>query len=106
MLSVRPARGIVYVKQPTEEETTKGGLVIPEIARAIQRGGEVMAIGVPRITESGRLVPWDVNVGDQVIYSKYAGQQIEVDGQLLMSVKEEDLLGIIDGGKFGAEVRS
>ncbi|OGW05239.1 MAG: co-chaperone GroES [Nitrospinae bacterium RIFCSPLOWO2_01_FULL_39_10] len=94
-MKVRPLRDRVLVKPLTEKEVVKGGIIIPDTAKEKPNEGEVIAVGSGRVLEDGKVHPLDVKKGDKVIYSKYGGTEIKIEGEEHILMKEEDILGII-----------
>ena len=94
-MKVRPLRDRVLVKPMTEKEVVKGGIIIPDTAKEKPNEGEVIAVGSGRVLEDGKVHPLDVKKGDKVIYSKYGGTEIKIEGEEHILMKEEDILGII-----------
>jgi chaperonin GroES len=91
----KPIADRVFVQRVEEEEKTSSGLVIPDVARERPTRGRVLAVG-PGRRENGAVVPLDVKVGDLVLFGKYSGSEIEVDGQRGIIMREDELLGVID----------
>jgi len=79
-----------------EEQTTPGGIVIPDAAAEKPIQGEVIAVGNGKILENGDVRPLDVKVGDRVLYGKYAGTEVKIDGEELLVMREEDIMGVIE----------
>lgn len=94
-MKVRPLYDKVLVKRLQEEEKTKGGIIIPDTAKEKPQEGEVIAVGHGRILENGQKVPLEVKEGDRVIFGKYAGTEIKIEGEEYLIMREEDILGII-----------
>lgn len=94
-MKVRPLRDRVLVKPLEEKEVVKGGIIIPDTAKEKPFEGEVIAVGNGRVLEDGRTQPLEVKKGDKVIYSKYGGTEIKIEGEEHLLMKEEDILGII-----------
>ncbi|MEW6173301.1 MAG: co-chaperone GroES [Bacillota bacterium] len=92
---IRPLGERVVVKPLPMEEVTKGGIVLPDTAKEKPQKGEVMAVGPGRLLDNGQRVPIDLKVGDQVLYSKYAGNEIKLDGEEYLILRETDILGVI-----------
>ncbi|MEW6182184.1 MAG: co-chaperone GroES [Bacillota bacterium] len=92
---IRPLGERVVVKPLPMEEVTKGGIVLPDTAKEKPQKGEVMAVGSGRLLDNGQRVPIDLKVGDQVLYSKYAGNEIKLDGEEYLILRESDILGVI-----------
>jgi chaperonin GroES len=93
-MKVRPLRDRVLVRRLEEEEQRVGGIIIPDTAKEKPQQGKVMAVGHGRLTEKGKLIALDVKVGDTVLFGKYAGTEIKVDGEELLIVREEEILGV------------
>ncbi|MHB1417947.1 MAG: co-chaperone GroES [Chloroflexota bacterium] len=93
--NVRPLGDRVLVKPKAREETTKSGIVLPDTAREKPMEGSVVAIGTGRLLESGDRVPMEVKVGDTVLYSKYAGTEVKLDGEDHLILRESDVLAIM-----------
>ena len=94
-MQVRPLHDRVLVKRSGEEEKSKGGIIIPDTAKEKPIQGVVMAVGQGRVTEDGKVRPLDVKKGDKVLFGKYAGTEIKVEGDEFLMMREEDILGII-----------
>jgi chaperonin GroES len=85
------------VKRLEESEAkSQGGIIIPDTAKEKPQQAKVLAVGAGRITEDGKVQPMDVKTGDQVIFSKYAGTEVKLDGEDLLIIREDDVLGILD----------
>ena len=95
-MKVRPLQDRVIVKRLEEEQKTKGGIIIPDTAKEKPIEGEVVAVGKGRITEDGKVVKLDVKAGDRVLFSKYGGTEVKIDGVDYLIMREEDILGIIE----------
>jgi chaperonin GroES len=96
-MKFRPLHDRVLVRRIDEEEKTAGGIIIPDTAKEKPMQGEVIAVGPGARDESGRLVPLDVKTGDRVLFGKWSGTEVKIDGQELVIMKESDILGIIEG---------
>jgi chaperonin GroES len=94
-MKIKPLHDRVLVKRIEEEQKTKGGIIIPDTAKEKPQMGEVIATGGGRKTEDGKVIPLDVKKGDKVLFSKYAGNEIKVEGEELLIMREEDILGVI-----------
>jgi len=94
--NVRPLHDRVIVRRLDEEEKSAGGIIIPDSAKEKPVEGEVVAAGKGKILENGDVRPLDVKAGDKVIFSKYAGTEIKIDGNELMMMREDDILGVIE----------
>ena len=95
-MTFRPLHDRVLVKRIDAEEKTKGGIIIPDTAKEKPQEGEVIAVGPGGRDESGKLVPLDLRVGDRILFGKWSGTEIKLDGQDLIIMKESDVLGVID----------
>jgi chaperonin GroES len=100
-MKIRPLHDRVLVKRVEEEEKTKGGIIIPDTAKEKPTRAEVVAVGNGARDESGKLVPLDVKVGDIVLFAKWGGTEVKVEGQELLILKESDILAIIEDAKKG-----
>ncbi|GIX21929.1 MAG: 10 kDa chaperonin [Gammaproteobacteria bacterium] len=96
-MKIRPLHDRVIVKRLEEERTTPGGIVIPDTAAEKPIKGEVVAVGNGKVLENGEVRPLDVKVGDKVLFGKYAGTEVKVDGQELLVMREDDITAIIEG---------
>jgi chaperonin GroES len=96
-MKIRPLHDRVIVKRMEEERTSPGGIVIPDAATEKPIKGEVIAAGNGKIQENGEIRKLDVKVGDKVLFGKYAGTEVRVDGQELLVMKEDDIMAIIEG---------
>jgi chaperonin GroES len=94
-LKVRPLHDRVIVQRIAEEEKTKGGIIIPDSAKEKPQEGKVIAVGKGR-HEDGKVIPLDVKAGDKVLFGKYSGAEIKLNGEEHLILKEEDILGIIE----------
>jgi chaperonin GroES len=95
-MNIRPLHDKILVKRLQEEEKTKGGIIIPDTAKEKPMEGEVVAVGKGRVTEEGKVVALDVKAGDRVLFSKYAGTEVKIEGTEYLIMREEDILGIIE----------
>ena len=99
-MPVKPLGDRVLVKRvEEEEEKTSGGIYIPDTAKEKPQRGEVVAVGPGRLTEDGKRLPMDVKEGDEVLFGKYSGSDIKIDGEEYMIIKEDELYGIITSKK-------
>jgi chaperonin GroES len=94
-MAFRPLHDRVVVKRLEGEEKTKGGIIIPDTAKEKPQEGEVIAVGAGARDEAGKLVPLDVKAGDRVLFGKWSGTEVKIDGQDLLIMKESDILGIV-----------
>lgn len=95
-MSLRPLHDRVIVKRLEEETTSPGGIVIPDTATEKPSRGEVLAVGNGKLTDSGEVRALDVKVGDKVLFGKYSGTEVKMDGQELLVMREDDIMAIID----------
>ncbi len=95
-MKIRPLQDRVIVKRLEEEQKTKGGIIIPDTAKEKPIEGEIIAVGKGRILEDGKVVKPDVKVGDRVLFSKYGGTEVKIDGVDYLIMREDDILGIIE----------
>lgn len=95
-MNIRPLHDRVIVKRLESERTTASGIVIPEAAAEKPDQGEVIAVGPGKRDDSGKLINMDVQVGQRVLFGKYAGQAIKVDGKEVLVMREEDIMGVIE----------
>lgn len=96
-MKIRPLQDRVVVERIEEEEKTKGGIIIPDTAKEKPQQGKVIAVGPGRVDEKGNRVPLGVKAGDRVLFGKYAGSEIEIDGKQYLIMREDDILGVIEG---------
>ena len=94
-MKFRPLHDRVVVKRVTSEEKTKGGIIIPDTAQEKPQEGEIVSAGPGARDESGKLVPLDVKKGDKVLFGKWSGTEVKIDGQELLIMKESDIMGVI-----------
>jgi chaperonin GroES len=95
-MKIRPLQDRLVVKRLAEEEKTKGGIIIPDSAKEKPIEGEVVAVGSGKVTEDGKVRPLDVKAGDRVLFGKYSGTEIKVDGVEHLILREDEVLGIIE----------
>ena len=96
-MKFRPLHDRVVVRRLNAEEKTAGGIIIPDTAKEKPMEGEVIAVGPGARTERGELVPLDVKAGDIVLFGKWSGTEVKLDGEELLIMKESDVMGVIDG---------
>ena len=94
-MAFRPLHDRVVVKRIDAEEKTAGGIIIPDSAKEKPSQGEVIAVGPGARDESGKLVPLDVQVGDRVLFGKWSGTEVKIDGEDLLIMKESDIMGVL-----------
>ena len=102
MASFRPLHDRVVVRRVKEEEKTKGGIIIPDTAKEKPMEGEIVAVGPGGRDESGKLVPPDVKAGDRILFGKWSGTEIKLDGVEYLIMKESDIMGILEGSAAAA----
>jgi chaperonin GroES len=95
-MAFRPLGDRVLVKRVEEEEKTKGGIIIPDTAKEKPQEGEILAVGPGARDESGKRIEPDVKVGDRVLFGKWSGTEVRVDGEDLLIMKESDILGVVE----------
>ena len=95
-IGVRPLHDRVLVRRMPEELKTAGGIIIPETAKEKPQRGEIVAAGKGRITEDGKVTPLDVKIGDKILFGKYAGTELKLNGEEYLMMREEDILGIMN----------
>jgi chaperonin GroES len=93
---LKPLADRIIVKATTAEEITRGGIVLPDSAKEKPQEGEVIAVGPGRLLDSGKVAAMDVKVGDKVVYSKYGGTEIKLNGDEFVVLRQDDVLGILD----------
>ncbi|HEX5612415.1 MAG TPA: co-chaperone GroES [Burkholderiales bacterium] len=96
-MKIRPLHDRVIVKRIDEERKSAGGIVIPDTAAEKPDQGEIVAVGKGKKTDDGKLIALDVKVGDRVLFGKYSGQTVKVKGDELLVMREEDIMGVIEG---------
>jgi chaperonin GroES len=95
-MAFRPLGDRVLVRRVEEEAKTKGGIIIPDTAKEKPQEGEVLAVGPGARDESGKLQPLDVKVGDRILFGKWSGTEVKLDGEDLLIMKESDILGVLE----------
>ena len=95
-MKIRPLQDRVIVKRVEEEEKTKGGIIIPDTAKEKPMEGKVAAVGKGKLLEDGKIHPLDVKAGDRVLFTKYGGTEIKIDGEEHLIMREDDILGVIE----------
>jgi len=96
-MKIRPLHDRVIVKRLEEERTSPGGIVIPDSAAEKPMQGKIVAVGKGKILEDGNVRPLDVKVGDKILFGKYSGNEVKVDGEDLVVMREEDVMAVIEG---------
>ena len=95
-MKIRPLQDRVIVKRIEEEEKSKGGIIIPDTAKEKPQEGKIVAVGKGKVGDDGKIIPLDVKVNDRVLFGKYSGSEINIDGEEHLIMREEDILGIIE----------
>ncbi len=95
-MKIRPLGDRILVKRIKEEEKTKGGIIIPDSAKEKPQEGKVVAVGKGKVTEDGKLVAPEVKAGDKVLFGKYSGSEIKLDGEDHLILREDDILGVLE----------
>jgi len=95
-MKIRPLQDRIIVKRIEEEEKTKGGIIIPDTAKEKPMEGKVVAVGKGKVMEDGKLHPVDVKMGDRILFGKYAGTEVKIDGEEHLIMREDDILGVIE----------
>jgi chaperonin GroES len=96
-MNIRPLYDRIVVKRIEDQETKIGGLYIPDSAKEKPQEGEVVAVGKGKRLEDGKVVPLDVQKGDRILFGKYSGSEIRIDGEELMIMREDEVLGVLEG---------
>ena len=96
-MKIRPLQDRVIVKRIAEEEKTKGGIIIPDTAKEKPQEGKVVAVGKGKVNDDGKVIPLDVKVGDKILFGKYSGSEIKLDGEEHLIMREDDILGVLEG---------
>ena len=94
-MNFRPLHDRVVVKRLDGEEKTKGGIIIPDSAKEKPVQGNVIAVGKGKVTEDGKVLPLDVKVGDKVLFGKYSGTEVKIEGNEYLMMREDDVLGVL-----------
>jgi chaperonin GroES len=96
-MKFRPLHDRVVVRRIEGEEKTKGGIIIPDTAKEKPQEGEVIAVGPGARDESGKLIPVDLKAGDRILFGKWSGTEVKIDGEELLIMKESDVMGVVEG---------
>jgi chaperonin GroES len=95
-MKIRPLQDRILVKRIAEEETTKGGIIIPDSAKEKPQEGKIVAVGKGKVSEDGKVTPLDVKKGDKILFSKYAGTEVNIEGEEHLIIREDDVLGVVE----------
>ena len=96
-MKIRPLQDRVIIRRIDEEEKTKGGIIIPDTAKEKPQEGKVVAVGKGKVNDDGKVFPPDVKVGDKILFGKYSGSEIKLNGEEHLIMREEDILGVVEG---------
>ncbi len=96
-MNIRPLNDRILVKRLEEEETTKGGIIIPDSAKEKPAEGEIIAVGKGKLNDKGERIQLDVKAGDRVLFSKYGGTDVKLDGEDYLIMREDDILAVVEG---------
>jgi len=96
-MKIRPLQDRVIVKRIAEEEKTKGGIIIPDTAKEKPQQVKIIAVGKGKMNDEGKVNPLDVKVGDKILFAKYSGSEVKLDGEEHLIMREEDILGVLEG---------
>jgi chaperonin GroES len=96
VMKIRPLQDRILVKRIEEEEKTSGGIIIPDTAKEKPMEGKVVAVGRGKLSEDGKLMPLDLKKGDRILFSKYAGTEVKIEGEEHLIMREDDVLGVIE----------
>jgi chaperonin GroES len=97
VMKIRPLQDRVIVKRIAEEEKTEGGIIIPDTAKEKPQDGKVIAVGKGKVNDDGKLIPLQVRAGDKILFGRYSGSEIKIDGEEHLIMREEDILGVVEG---------
>jgi chaperonin GroES len=95
-VKIRPLQDRIILKRIAEEEKSKGGIIIPDTAKEKPQEGKIVAVGKGKVNEDGKIIPLDVKVNDRVLFGKYSGSEINIDGEEHLIMREEDILGVVE----------
>jgi len=95
-MNLRPLQDRILVQRIEEEQTTKGGIIIPDTAKEKPAEGKVIAVGNGKLADDGNRVPLEIKTGDRVLFGKYAGTEVKIDGEEYLIMREDDVLGVIE----------
>jgi chaperonin GroES len=95
-MKIRPLQDRIIVKRVEEEEKTKGGIIIPDSAKEKPSEGKVIAVGTGKVADDGKKIPMEVKVGDRVLFGKYSGSEVKIEGEEHLIMREDDILGIVE----------
>jgi chaperonin GroES len=96
-MKIRPLHDRVIVQRVQEEERTRGGIIIPDTAKEKPQEGKVVAVGKGKVNDDGKVTALDVKVGDRILFGKYSGSEIKIEGEEFLIMREDDILGVLEG---------
>jgi chaperonin GroES len=100
-VNIRPLNDRIIVRRMEEQEQMRGGLYIPDTAKEKPQEGEVLAVGAGKLLENGQRIPIDLKAGDRILFGKYAGTEIKLDGEEYLILREDDVLGVVETAAIG-----
>ena len=95
-MKIRPLHDRILIKRQEEKETRKGGIIIPDSAKEKPQEGKVIAVGNGKVNDEGKKIPLDVKTGDKILFGKYSGSEVKIDGVEHLIMREDDILGILE----------
>jgi chaperonin GroES len=95
-MKLRPLQDRILVQRVEEETTTKGGIIIPDTAKEKPAEGKVISVGIGKLGEDGKRVPLEIKAGDRILFGKYSGTEVKIEGEEFLIMREDDVLGVID----------
>jgi chaperonin GroES len=102
-MKIRPLHDRILIRRIEEQETVRGGIIIPDTAKEKPQEGEAIAVGNGKILENGQRVPLDVKAGDRILFGKYAGSEIKIEGEEYLILREDEVLGVLEAKAQPAE---
>jgi len=102
-MNIRPLHDRIVIKRIEEKETVKGGIIIPDTAKEKPQEGEVIAVGHGKKTDKGDVIALDVKAGDRILFGKYSGTEIKLEGEEYLIIREDEVLGVIEGAAKAAK---
>ena len=105
-MNIRPLHDRIVVKRIEEQETIRGGIIIPDSAKEKPQEGEVIAVGNGKVNDDGKKIPLDVKAGDRILFGKYSGNEIKLDGEEYIIMREDEVLGVLDAAPKAAKKAS
>lgn len=105
-MNIRPLYDRIVVKRIEEQETVKGGIIIPDSAKEKPQEGEVIAVGKGKRGDDGKLIPLEVQVGDRILFGKYSGNDIKIDGEEYLILREDEILGVLESTEAASKKKA